>query len=91
MPAANTTWRRVSDLPFQTLEEDTVVLDPSRHEVHLLNGSATRVWELCTAPCSLEDLLAVMREEYDVPADELRAAMTALLDSLVEKRLLVSS
>jgi hypothetical protein len=91
VPAASMTWRRVSDLPFQTLEEDTVVLDPSRHEVHLLNGSATRVWQLCTSPRTIEDLLAAMGEEYDVPADELRAAMTTLLDSLVEKCLLVSS
>ena len=39
-------WRRDPGLPHQRLEEDTIVVDPRRREVHLLNETVTRVWEL---------------------------------------------
>ena len=63
-------WQRDSKLPFQKLEEDTIVVDPARREVHLLNPTATRLWELLAAPRSLDDLVTVLSDEYDAPLGE---------------------
>jgi hypothetical protein len=90
-PALNATWRRVAELPFQTLDEETLVVDPSRREVHLLNETATRVWQLCASPRSIDELVAALAEEYDAPADDLRRGVTELLESLRDKSLLVSA
>ena len=38
------TYQRDPGLPFQTLEEETIVVDPKTREVHLLNDTAARVW-----------------------------------------------
>jgi hypothetical protein len=89
--AANATWRRVAELPFQTLDEETLVVDPSRREVHLLNETATRVWQLCESPRSIDELVAVLAEEYDAPADDLRRGVTELVEGLRDKSLLVSA
>ncbi len=70
--ARSSVWRRDSELPYQRLEEETIVVDPRSREVHLLNDTAARVWELLAAPQSVDELVAALGEEYDAPADELR-------------------
>lgn len=85
---AQASWRRVADLPFQTLDEETLVIDPSRREVHLLNETATRIWQLCTSPRTLDELVEALGEEYDAPADDLRRAVAELLEGLRDKSLL---
>jgi hypothetical protein len=82
-------WQRDSKLPFQKLEEDTIVVDPARREVHLLNPTATRLWELLAAPRSLDDLVTVLSNEYDAPLGEVREATEALVRELAGKGVLV--
>lgn len=83
-------WRRDNDLPFQKLDEETIVLDPRRREVHLLNETAARVWELLASPRSLDELAATLGEEYDVQQTELREAVVECVEGLTSKGLLVS-
>jgi hypothetical protein len=90
-PVANARWRRVGDLPFQTLDEETLVVNPSRREVHLLNETATRVWQLCATPRTLDDLVAELAAEYDAADDELRRGVIELVDGLRDKNLLVTA
>jgi PqqD family protein of HPr-rel-A system len=83
-------WRRDNDLPFQKLDEETIVLDPRRREVHLLNETAARVWELLASPRSLDELIATLSDEYDVGEDELREAVAECVGGLTSKGLLVA-
>lgn len=84
-------WQRVSHLPFQTIDEVTLVVNPARREVHLLNETASRVWELCAAPRTMDELLDTLGDEYDAPRDELLREVTELVDGLRDKSLLVST
>jgi hypothetical protein len=90
MPTANATWRRVTNLPFQTLDEETIVINPAKREVHLLNETAARIWELCAAPCTIDDLVARLGDEYDAAPADLRHAVVELLDGLHGKHLVES-
>ena len=83
-------WRRDAELPFQKLDEETIVLDPSRREVHLLNETAARIWELLASPQSLDDLAAVLGDEYEVDEAELRAEVVSCVEGLTTKGLLVA-
>jgi PqqD family protein of HPr-rel-A system len=83
-------WRRDGELPFQKLDEETIVLDPRRREVHLLNETAARIWELLAAPRSLDELTAKLGDEYDVGEAELREAVRECVDGLTSKGLLVA-
>jgi PqqD family protein of HPr-rel-A system len=85
------TWKRDPGLPFQTLEEETIVVDPRTREVHLLNDTAARIWELLGSAQSVDELTRALGEEYDAPADELRAGVEELLAGFSEKGLLVGS
>ncbi len=83
------TWRRDPDLPFQKLDEDTIVVDPRRREVHLLNETAARIWELLESPHTIDQLAARLAEEYEGPLDELRQSAEELLTQLGEKGVFV--
>jgi len=84
-------WRRDTELPFQRLDEETIVVDPRSREVHLLNETAGRIWELLAKPLSLDDLVATMAEEYDADAAELRAEITECLSGLSDKALVLAA
>ena len=89
--AATGPWRRDGELPFQKLDEETIVVDPKRREVHLLNETAARIWELLASPQSLDELTATLGDEYDVGETELREAIGACVDDLASKGLLVAA
>jgi hypothetical protein len=90
-PATDGRWRRVADLPFQTLDEETLVVNPARREVHLLNDTATRIWELCASPRTVDEVVAKLADEYDAPAEDLRRAVVELFDGLRDKSLIVNA
>ncbi len=66
------------------------MLDPRRREVHLLNETAARIWELLASPRSLDELTATLGDEYDVGEAELREAVPECVDGLTSKGLLVA-
>jgi PqqD family protein of HPr-rel-A system len=80
-------WHRDSGLPFQRLDEEMIVVDPRRREVHLLNETAARIWELLAAPSSLDELASSLGAEYDADGDELRTAILDCLTGLSDKGL----
>jgi PqqD family protein of HPr-rel-A system len=82
------TYQRDLGLPFQTLDEETIVVDPRTREVHLLNDTAARIWELLASAQSVDELTQALGEEYEAPADELRAGVEELLAGLADKGLL---
>jgi len=69
------TYARDPGVPHQKLDEETIVVDPRTREVHLLNETAARIWELLASPRSLDQLAAALADEYDAPDEELRAAV----------------
>jgi len=92
MSAANAgRWRRDGELPFQKLDEETIVVDPKRREVHLLNETAARIWELLASPQSVEDLTAALGDEYDVDEAELGDAVVECVEGLASKGLVVAA
>ena len=82
------TFKRDPGVPYQKLDEETIIVDPRTREVHLLNDTAARIWELLGAAQSIDQLTATLGEEYDAPADELRAGVEELLGGLRDKGLL---
>jgi PqqD family protein of HPr-rel-A system len=82
------TYARDPGVPHQKLDEETIVVDPRSREVHLLNETAARIWELLASPRSLDDLTTALAEEYDAPTDEVRGAVQEMLGALQDKGLL---
>jgi PqqD family protein of HPr-rel-A system len=91
MPAETkpTSWRRDPTLPFQRMDEDTIVVDARTREVHLLNETAARIWDLLETPSSVDELAAALAEEYEgASPEELRAEVEAFVGELGGKGLI---
>lgn len=84
---AGTVLRRVSSLPFQKMNDEVLVVDPRTREVHLLNVTATRIWDLLETPRTAAELAVALEEEFDAPAEVLRADVEASLNELGAKGL----
>lgn len=79
--------RRVSSLPFQKMNDEVLVVDPRTREVHLLNATATRIWELLDTPRTAAEIAQVLADEFDAPAEVLRVDVAASLAELDAKGL----
>jgi len=84
------TYTRDPGVPHQKLDEETIVVDPRTREVHLFNETAARIWELLASPATVDDLTAALADEYDAPAEELRASVEETLGTLRDKGLLAA-
>lgn len=80
-------YQRVSSLPFQKLRDEALVVDTRTREVHLLNVTATRVWDLLEAPRTADQLLAMLAEEFDAAPEVMRADVQAVLSDMGAKGL----
>jgi len=80
--------RRDDGLPYQTIEGQVLVVVPKAREVHLLNETASRVWELLGPGATVGGLVDALCGEYDVAPGEARAAVEAVLDEMRRKGLM---
>jgi Coenzyme PQQ synthesis protein D (PqqD) len=83
-----TALRRVSSLPYQKLNEEALVVDPRTRQVHLLNATATRIWDLLETPHTAGEVVAVLTEEFDAPPEVLTMDVEVLLRELAAKGLI---
>jgi PqqD family protein of HPr-rel-A system len=82
---------REDALPFQRLDEETIVVDPRSREVHLLNETAARIWELLETASSVDELVEALGDEYEgATPEDLRREVEAFLGDLGARGLLAS-
>lgn len=80
--------KRNDELPFQVVEQETVVVNPKTREVHVLNATGARIWELLQAEQTLDELCATLEDEFDAAPGALRAQVTAFVSDLGGKDLI---
>jgi PqqD family protein of HPr-rel-A system len=84
----NASWRRATALPFQRMDEETIVVDARTREVHLLNETAARIWELLETASSVDQIVEALGEEYEgASPEDLRSEVEAFLEDLGAKGL----
>ena len=84
-------WHRAQTLPFQRMDEETIVVDPRSREVHLLNGTGARIWDLLETASSVDELVDALADEYEgAPAEELRREVEGFLADLQTKGLVAA-
>jgi hypothetical protein len=82
-------FQRVAQLPFRKLDHEVVVVDPRQRRIHVLNGTASVLWDLLERARSLPDLVtAVIGEEpFDVGGEVVARDVSAFIAEMVEKGL----
>jgi hypothetical protein len=80
-------YRRSDDVAFQSLLDQVVIVNARAREVHVLNGSASRIWSLMERATSAAELAGALREEYAVEASRAEREIESFLQELQEKGL----
>jgi hypothetical protein len=69
------------------LGDELVALDPDGGKCFGFNNVATSVWGLLKEPKSFDELRGALLDEYEVDPEQCTRELRALLDDLLEKRL----
>ena len=55
--------------------------------MHVVNGAAGRVWDLCEREPTVSQLTSALAEAYHMPVDAVRDDVLAVLDQFLDKEL----
>lgn len=73
-----------SDVLFQDLGGEVVLLDLASERYFGLDPVGTRIWTLLDQGLTLEQVHATLCNEYDAPSEKLRDDLVALVSQLSE-------
>ena len=87
---SNKTWQPDKSIAFRTIDNETIIIGISGGEVHLLNETASFLWNLLAgAPQSADDLILALCDTYAVSKSEAQNDVNEFLAGLAAKKLIV--
>ena len=80
---------RADRLPFRRLDGQTVIVNPRRREVHVLNGMGSTIWDLLAESRNLVDLITALERDgrFDADFATIASDLRTFLDDLMQKDL----
>lgn len=75
--------QRASDTP--------ILLNIDSGQYYVLNDVGGRIWELCDGIRSVAEIITILCQEYEAPAETVTADVLELVTELVNENLLVDS
>lgn len=79
------------DVLFQELQGESVLLNLKTGMYFGLNPIGTRIWQLLQDEQSLDKIVGVLLEEYEVSQEQLQQDVLVLVGQLVKQELLVEA
>lgn len=79
---------RRSDVLLTRTGGEALLIDERGGNVHVVNHTAARVWELCEGEPTLEQLSDSLAREYDVAGDVVRGDVETMIGTFSELGLL---
>ena len=73
------------------VDDETVILDLESGMYFGLDGTGQRIWESVGEGKSLDEISAVLTDEYQVDSEQAKADVLAFATELVDRGLLVNS
>ena len=84
---------RADRLPFRRLDHQTLIVNPQSREVHVLNGTGSRLWELLEQPRTVAQLIADFTAADDIDANpaDIARDIEGFVGELLAKGLIVEN
>ncbi|MCU1459954.1 MAG: hypothetical protein JWO37_29 [Acidimicrobiales bacterium] len=77
-------------LSWRVLEGEALILFPEAGTLHRLNETGTCVWQHVDGERSVESIVALLIDEYDVTTDEASISVAAFVADLTDAGLLAT-
>lgn len=84
VPAAERPVRRNPDVTLERAGREAILYDRARRQVHVVNESAARLFELCDGDASLATLTEEFAAGYSLPAAEVEGDVRAIVATFRE-------
>jgi len=84
MPANGTRVRRREDVLSTTSGGETLLVDQGSGNVHVINQTAARIWELCGDEPPIEVLIAGVAESYGMAPSEVQDDVREMVRTFAE-------
>jgi hypothetical protein len=82
-------YRQVEDTAVTVIEGEAAIVTLPESRLHLLNGVATRIWELCADDgATLPELVASLCEEFEVSQNTAETECHSFLETAVNTGIL---
>jgi hypothetical protein len=88
MVAQSTYPRITEDVVWREEFDRILVCHLSKSTIRMLDPVATSVWKLCDGARSIEDIVMILGEEFDVDMTQLKLDVTSLILELCDTELL---
>lgn len=77
-------YSRPPGLAFRRLDDETVIVDARSRQVHVLNGTGSRIWDLLARQQTLTDVVAALVADgpFSAPAAEVHRDVAAFMAEL---------
>jgi hypothetical protein len=79
---------RRTDVNVRVLGDETIVLDRRGHRIHQLNPTASFVWQRCDGRHAVEDIAALLVDDFDIDLVTAQKDATGTVRDLAEAGLL---
>jgi hypothetical protein len=86
--ASRTVYVRSDRVLWRRGHASVLLLQPGQREVVSLAGAGAALWELLATPTTVAAAADRLSGEYGVPADQVAADITSVLDDLAEREIL---
>lgn len=86
---AHNVYRKAESVQWQSLDDGAVLLELDSGHYYTLNDVAQRIWELLDGAHSLEAIMAIVLQEFDVTGELLERDMTELVERLIADKLII--
>jgi hypothetical protein len=70
------------------IDGQAVIMTLGDNTLHTLNVVGSRIWELCSGPQTLEEIIMVINEEYTASYEEVRADCEVFIQEMLTKGML---
>ena len=84
----DTVLQRKGDLLFNEIDGEVVMLSIENSEYYGMDKVGSRIWELLEKPMTFKEIIARLRDEYEVTEEQCVSDTLAFLNKLQDKKLI---
>jgi len=84
----DTVLQRKGDLLFNEIDGEVVMLSIENSEYYGMDKVGSRIWELLEKPMTFKEIVARLRDEYEVTEEQCVSDTLAFLNKLQDKKLI---
>lgn len=70
------------DVIFRRVDDQLVLVKITTNEIHALNPTGARIWELLSEGRDIDQTVALLLDEYDAPEETMRAEVEGFVAEL---------